>query len=233
MVPVPKKGDLRLASNYRGISLMCNIAKVYNKVLLYRLRRVLEPELRWSQNGFRPLRSTVQHITALRMLIQHCLSHPDLSFLAVFIDYTKAFDSVRWRFLVAALQAFRVPEELIKAIMSLYKSPIARVRTADGISDPFDLIQGVLQGDTLAPYLFIIVMEAIFRRCPSLQNLGFSLTHSGALSSRGTGPAAGTRQGVAQAMVPRVYCQDLGMLTIVACYRVELFQLNLKRAPRT
>ena len=57
--PIPKKGDLGLPSNYRGISLMSTAAKVYNKMLLLRIRPELEKILRKNQNGFRPGRSTI------------------------------------------------------------------------------------------------------------------------------------------------------------------------------
>jgi hypothetical protein len=81
----------------------------------------------------------------------------------LFIDFTKAFDTVSWTFLRAVLLAYRVPVKLVNAIMSLYDGATARVRTSDGLTEPITLGQGVLQGDTLAPYLFIIVMDYIIR----------------------------------------------------------------------
>ena len=163
MVPVPKKGDLSKPQNYRGISLMVIIAKIYNKLLLFRIRDGLESKLRQTQNGFRPGRSTVHQITALRMLCQYALSHTDVTLVLLFIDYMKAFDSVAWGVLEAVLKAYQIPEKIVKAVMSLYANPSARVRTADGLSNTFHLKQGVLQGDTLAPYLFVIVMDYIMR----------------------------------------------------------------------
>lgn len=53
IVPVPKKGDLTQMTNYRGISLMSIIAKVYNKILLNRIRDPIESILRQNQAGFR------------------------------------------------------------------------------------------------------------------------------------------------------------------------------------
>ena len=57
IIPLPKKGDLSLMTNYRGISLMSIAAKVYNKILLNRIRPHLDPLLRKNQAGFRPGRS--------------------------------------------------------------------------------------------------------------------------------------------------------------------------------
>ena len=53
IVPVPKSGDITKADNYRGISFTSVIAKTYNRMLLNRIRPVLDPLLRPNQNGFR------------------------------------------------------------------------------------------------------------------------------------------------------------------------------------
>ena len=63
LVTIPKKGDLSLATNYRGIALMPTISKLFDRLLLHRLREAL------NQNGFRPDRSTEQHIMCLRILL--------------------------------------------------------------------------------------------------------------------------------------------------------------------
>ena len=62
IVPLPKKGDLSLMTNYRGISLLSIAAKVYNKILLNRIRDEVDPILRKNQAGFRPGRSCAQKI---------------------------------------------------------------------------------------------------------------------------------------------------------------------------
>ena len=70
IVPVAKKGDLTLPDNYRGISLTQVAAKVYNRLLLNRLRPVIDKLLRPNQNGFRPSRSTSAQILALRRIVE-------------------------------------------------------------------------------------------------------------------------------------------------------------------
>ena len=66
LIPVFKKGDSSNPNNYRGIALMCVCAKLYNRLLLERLRVVLDSHLRCNQNGFRQLRSTAQQVLAVR-----------------------------------------------------------------------------------------------------------------------------------------------------------------------
>ena len=58
IIPLPKKGDLSLPSNYRGITLSALAAKLYNTMLLNRISPHLDPILRRNQNGFRKGRST-------------------------------------------------------------------------------------------------------------------------------------------------------------------------------
>ena len=60
--------------------------------------------------------------------------------------------------------AYGIREEAVAAIMMLYKNTRSMVRSPDGDTDFFDIIAGVLQGDTLAPYLFIICLDYVLRR---------------------------------------------------------------------
>lgn len=70
IIPLPKKGDLSLMTDYRGISLMSIAAKVYNKILLNRIRPHVDPILRKNQAGFRPGRSCAQKIYILRRIME-------------------------------------------------------------------------------------------------------------------------------------------------------------------
>ena len=65
----PKKGDLGSASNYRGIILMAVGTKIYNRMLLDRVRHHTDPKLRNDQNDFRKSRSTVARILTLQRLL--------------------------------------------------------------------------------------------------------------------------------------------------------------------
>jgi len=59
IIPVPKSRDLLNAKNYRGISLICIIAKMFNRLILNRTRSVIDLNLRINQNGFCPKRTMV------------------------------------------------------------------------------------------------------------------------------------------------------------------------------
>ena len=66
ILPVPKKGDLGVAWNYRGINLTSIVAKIYKSMLLNRIRPYIDPILRRNQNGFRQNRSTSGQILTVR-----------------------------------------------------------------------------------------------------------------------------------------------------------------------
>ena len=91
----------------------------------------------------------------------------------LFVDFTKAFDSIHRGKMEQILLAYGLPKETIDAIMMLYRNTKVKVRSPDGDTDYFNIIAGVLQGDTLAPYLFIICLDKVLRT--SIEN-GFKLT---------------------------------------------------------
>ena len=61
------------------------------------------------------------------------------------------------------LLTYGQPEETVAAIMMLYRNTKVKVCTLDGDTDYFNIVAGVLQGDTLAPYLFIICLDYVLR----------------------------------------------------------------------
>ena len=162
MVAIPKRpGTLRM-EEHRGISLMSCAAKTFNKVLLRRVQPVLEPFLRPEQNGFRPHRSTCQQILALRRVIEGATKF-QVNVVVVFVDFRKAFDSVDRHSLAEVLNTYNVHPRLVKGILALYSQTSAAVLTPDGLTEEFGTSSGVLQGDTLAPFLFVLLLDWVLR----------------------------------------------------------------------
>ena len=120
LVPVPKKGDLSKPDNYRGISLAQTASKIYNRMILNRIRHSIDKVLRPNQNGFRENRSTSSHLLALRRLIEEIRNHNQDAVL-VFIDFKKAFDSVIRDKMFKILEAYGISSETVNAIRKSYK----------------------------------------------------------------------------------------------------------------
>ena len=70
ILPFPNKGELTVIDNYRGITLTCIAAKIYNTLLRDRIQPTLDMILRPNQNGFRNNRSTVGQILTVRTMEQ-------------------------------------------------------------------------------------------------------------------------------------------------------------------
>ena len=77
--------------------------------------------------------------------------------------FTKAFDSIHRGKMEQILLAYGLPKETVAAITILYRNTKVKVRSPDGDTEYFDIAVGVLQGDTLAPYLFIICLDYVLR----------------------------------------------------------------------
>ena len=169
IIPVPKKGDLTSASNYRGIRLMPIAAKIYNKLLLNRIAPVLDPLLRKNQNGFRKGRSTLSQILSIRRILEESRKLNKEAILC-FVDFKKAFDSIDREKMFEILSLYGIPKKIIHAVRAMYTSTKAKVVSPDGDTDLFDIHAGVLQGDTLAPFFFIVVLDYVLRISVDLSN---------------------------------------------------------------
>ena len=95
----------------------------------------------------------------------------------LFIDFAKAFDSIDRLKMENILIIYGIPMDIVNAIMMLYMNTSAMVRSPDGDTPYFEITTGVLQGDTLAPYLFIICLDYILKHSIDDNiNLGFTLS---------------------------------------------------------
>ena len=75
--------------------------------------------------------------------------------VAVFIDYSKAFDSISRGMRKKIFSAYGIPEKVVDMIMRLYNGSKDVMIT--------EISAGVLQGDTLAPFLFVIIVDWVMR----------------------------------------------------------------------
>ena len=115
------------------------------------------------QHGFRPCCGTAEPAFALRRPIEELSRHRNRGLVVVFVDFLKAFDSVSRDALFQLLPLYGIPAELITAIRCIYDGSTSFVSTLDGDSECFPVTTGVLQGDTLAPLLFIVVLDYALR----------------------------------------------------------------------
>lgn len=166
---IHKKGDKRDPLNYRGIALMNNLAKIFTQILNYRLQEWAEDSHRLPecQAGFRAKRSCLDQIFTLTNAIHLHLRLGQRHVYGLFVDFKRAFDSVKHKELWPKLFNLGMSAKLIRTIKSLYDTAAVRVKSEGGLSEKVPVTEGVLQGEKLSPFLFILFlsdMEEYMRR---------------------------------------------------------------------
>ena len=155
------KGDRSDCNNYRGISLLSIVGKVFARVILSRLQflgTMVYPE---AQCGFRPERSTVYMIFATRQIQEKCREQQMPLYIA-FINLTKAFDLVSREGLFKVLKKIGCPDKLLSIIISFHENMTGVVNFDGDSSSPFPIRNGVKQGCVLAPTLFGIFFQCCY-----------------------------------------------------------------------
>jgi hypothetical protein len=160
IVPVFKKGDTTSPNNYRGITVLSCIGKLFTSVINERLSHYIEDSglLGEEQAGFRQGYSTIDHTFTLKCIIDLYLRRRKRLYCA-FIDYRKAFDTINRVALWQKLASCMINGKVLKVIYNMYDKAKSCVRNGGEISDYFPCQVGVKQGENLSPLLFAIYLN--------------------------------------------------------------------------
>ncbi|XP_068707853.1 uncharacterized protein [Montipora capricornis] len=145
-------------------------------MMLYRIRPPLDPLLQLNQNDFRDGRSTTVQVLALRRLTKG-VKQKNLTAVITLVNFKKAFDSIHRGKLIKILWAYGIPAKIVQSISDIYSNTSAKVISPDGETDTFNIQAGVLQGDTLAPYLFVNALDYALRKVINgrEEDIGFTI----------------------------------------------------------
>ena len=171
--PVYKKGDKFLMSNYRAIALLSIPGKIFLKILLERMKEIVERKLKESQYGFRSGRGTVDAIFVIRMIIEKA-KEKNLPLHFNFIDFQSAFDTVWRNALWKMLLKIGVPTKYVNIIKFMYENTKCDVTIENTLTGWFSVGVGVRQGCILSPTLFNVFLEFIMDEITSTKD--FQLT---------------------------------------------------------
>ena len=119
ILPFPKKDDLGFAKNYRGITLTSIAAKIYNALQCNCIEPKIDNILRKNQNGFRRNRSMTSQILTIHRILEGVRAK-NLQATLLFVDFTKAFDSIHRGKMEQILFTYSLPKETVAVIMILY-----------------------------------------------------------------------------------------------------------------
>lgn len=162
VLPIYKKCDRHDVKNYRPVSILSSIPKLFGKVLMPYLQWHCKGVFDSCQHGFVPQRSTT---TNLLVYEQDILSALELSSQmdVIYTDYCKAFDKVNHSILLSKLEAMGFPTYLVEWLQGYLSNSVQIVRIHGFCSREIPARSGVPQGSHLRPLLFILFVIDLSR----------------------------------------------------------------------
>ncbi len=172
IVPIHKKGSKSVPANYRGITLMSCLGKLFLSILNARLLKyALDNKiLSKKQLGFLAgNRCSDAHIIINNMIRKYCHNQGKKIFCS-FIDFSKAFDTVPRDILLDKLKGHGITGCFFNIIKNIYSNDKACIKMQSQLTNPFQINMGVRQGCVLSPLLFNIFLSDLAKQLDSLQD---------------------------------------------------------------
>ena len=144
--------------------------KILTKVIAKRLEKLLPKIINPDQTGYVKGRYIGENVRLIQDIMFYT-KHMNSPGIAIFLDFRKAFDSIEWEYLKAALKAFNFGPNLLNWIDVLYNDASSCVINNGHASSFFRLQRGVRQGCPLSGLLFIIGIELFARALKNDQSI--------------------------------------------------------------
>jgi hypothetical protein len=165
VIPLHKKGATTEISNYRPISNLCTLSKVFEKLILGRLWDIADKEkvdlTGATQHGFKPNRSTTTAALTIQSVISRAIDNDNFAAIAS-LDLSAAFDVVDRGLLFERLHTMGIPEDVRALLKEWLKDRMSYVEVRGSSSYMRKSDSGTVQGSVLGPILFSLFIRPIY-----------------------------------------------------------------------
>ena len=218
LVTVFKKGAKSLCDNYRGISIMDSVAKLFDTIICARLQRWFVPDR--EQAGAQRGRGCMELVVTLRLLIDYAISKKRKLFI-VFVDFSKAYDKVPRKALIDALIALGCGFTMLCMIAAMYENSQVILGAA-----LIYVTAGVRQGSPSSCLLFTLYVNTLIRDLKTACGAdGFLGTLHCLMQMDDTVIFSTSREGITKKIkILERFCSKSGM--VVNLKKTEFFVLN-------
>ena len=159
--PVFKKGNHNDKTNYRPVSILPSLSKIYERLIYNQINHMTENALSIFQCGFRKKYSTQHALIAMIEKVRKILGK-GATFGALLTDLLKALDCMTHDFLIAKLHVLSFDMNALSLIFDYLTERKQRVTINSSFSSYLDIFQGVPQGSILGPLLFNLLLCDLF-----------------------------------------------------------------------
>ena len=170
--PIHKKGSKTNPDNYRGISLLSCLGKLFSAVLNQRLLSYVTENdiLSKAQLGFLPGNRTSDAHLILANLVEYYCKTKKTHLFGCFVDFSKAFDSIPRDILFKKLLSHNINGKFYDCLINMYTDDQACIKLGNRITNTFMVNQGVKQGCILSPLLFNIFLSDLQKKIEKNEN---------------------------------------------------------------